>query len=152
MIAFFGCRPCLLFDTRAKFNNSENDGSGEPIKHATATQRANIGKQSSSDVYMDDTYDTKSCSDGDVMAVRSNYIVGNESSSTRESESDRDSNSDSDSDSGSVYNSGEDGDTDDNYDTGLVKTRSFLYKHFTISIVPNPTSGKPNMVFNNLRM
>ena len=159
MAAFFGCRPRLLFGTRVKFDSSVNDGLGKPTKSATATQRADVGKQNSNDVYMDDIYDTKSCGDDNVMAVQSNYRVGNESSSARESDrgdsdsvfstadsSNSDSDSDSDSYSCSVYNSREDGDTGD-YDAGLEKTRSFLYRHFTISIVPNLTTRKPNMVF-----
>jgi len=44
---------------------------------------------------------------------------------------------DSDSDSGSLYNCDKDCDTDDDCDAGSKKTRSFLYRHFTISIVAN---------------
>ena len=58
-----------------------------------------------------------------------------------------DSDIDSDSDSGSFYNCDEDCDTDDDCNSGHEITRSFLYGHFTISIVANPTPGKPNLVF-----
>ena len=66
MAAFFGCRPYLLFSTRVKFDSSVDDGLDKPTKLATATQRADVGKQNSSDVYMDDIYDTKSCDDDNV--------------------------------------------------------------------------------------
>lgn len=58
-----------------------------------------------------------------------------------------DGDSDSDSDSGSLYNCDKDCDTDDDCDVGSEETRSFLYRHFTISIVANQTPGKPNLVF-----
>ncbi|SLM37821.1 Protein of unknown function DUF3435 [Lasallia pustulata] len=58
-----------------------------------------------------------------------------------------DSHGDSDSDSGCLYNCDEDCDTDDDCGAGPEATRSFLYRHFAISIVANQTPGKPNLVF-----
>ena len=107
---------------------------------------------------MDNIYDIKSSGDDGVMAIRSDHKIGNDFfsvyNSNRDSDSDSvfstaydgDSDRDNDSDSGSVY-SGDDSDTDDDYDAGLEETRSFLYRHFAIGIVPNPMAGKPNMVF-----
>ena len=58
-----------------------------------------------------------------------------------------DSDNDTDSDFGSLYGYDEGSDTDDDYNAGPEETRSFLYRHFTISIVANPTARKPNPVF-----
>jgi len=55
---------------------------------------------------------------------------------------------DSDSDFSLVYPiNNNDSDTDDNCGAGPEKTQAFLYQHFTIIIVFNETSRKPNMVF-----
>jgi hypothetical protein len=53
----------------------------------------------------------------------------------------------SDSDFDSLDNYSEDGETNDDCNAGLEETRSFLYRHFTISIVANQTTKKPNLVF-----
>jgi len=53
----------------------------------------------------------------------------------------------SDSDFDSLDNYSEDGEANDDCNAGLEETRSFLYRHFTISIVANQTTKKPNLVF-----
>jgi hypothetical protein len=123
---FFGCRPCSLFDTRVKLDDP-ND-SDEPIDNMADA--------------------TKSGRDVDsVMAVDTDCKVNGDSSTACDSEMDSDNDSDNDSDSSSIYDCDADCDTDDDYDAGPEETRSFLYRHFTISIVANRTPGKPNLVF-----
>jgi len=127
--AFFGCRPCSLFDTRVKID--EPDGSDVPTDD-TAVASAQGGRKAVNDIKMD----------------ASNHVKSNrDSDSNTPWDGDGDGDSDSDSDSGSLYNCDKDCDTDDDCDAGPEETRSFLYRHFTISIVANPTPGKPNLVF-----
>ena len=70
MAAFFGCRPCTMFDTRVKLDNPKNEDLGKPAKPATVLvmERADIGKQYAGDVSMDSIYDTKGSGD-DVVIV-----------------------------------------------------------------------------------
>ncbi len=89
-----------------------------------------------------------------VMVVDPDCMVDSDSSTAYDGDSDSDSDSstacenDGDSDSSSVYlQDDDDSDTDDDCGAGPEKTRAFLYRHFTIAIVPNETPGKPNMVF-----
>ena len=123
--AFFGCRPCSLFDTRVKID--EPDGSDVPTDD-TAVASAQRGRRAVNAIKTDASNPVKSKHDGD-------------------SNTPWDSDSNSDSDSGSLYHCDEDCDTDDDCDAGPEKTQSFLYRHFTISIVANQTPGKPNLVF-----
>ncbi len=60
-----------------------------------------------------------------------------------------DSNADSDDDDNDStdYDSESDEDTDDGFNAGLEETRSLLWRHITFIIVPNPTSGEPNILF-----
>ena len=123
--AFFGCRPCSLFDTRVKIE--EPDGLDVPTDD-TAVASAQGGRRAVNDIKMDASNRVKSNRNGDFNTPW-------------------DSHGDSDSDSGCLYNCDEDCDTDDDCDAGPEATRSFLYRHFTISIVANQTPGKPNLVF-----
>ncbi len=137
--AFFGCRPCSLFDTRVKLD--EPDGSDVPTDD-TAVASAQGGRKVVKDTKIDEGNHVKSSCDGDtVMSIDAACHVDGDFNTTS------DSDSDSDSDSGSLYNCDEDSDTDDDCDAGPEETRSFLYRHFTISIVANQTPGKPNLVF-----
>lgn len=132
---FFGCRPCSLFDTRVKLD--EPDGSDVPTDD-TAVASAQGGRKVVKDLKIDGGNHVKGSCDGDtVMSMDAACNIDGDSNATW----------DSDSDSGSLYNCDEDCDTDDDSDAGSEKTRSFLYRHFTISIVANQTPGKPNLIF-----
>lgn len=154
---FFGCRPCSLFDTRIKFDDS-ND-SDEPletvavIKTAKSRQKLDEAKDNSG-------YHRKRRHDGDTITtvdsgchINSDPSTVSDENSKGDSDSDSDSESnnwrgnDYDSDSSSICTNDEDLDTDDECDTGPEETRSFLYRHITISIVANETPGEPNLVF-----
>lgn len=92
------------------------------------------------DVKMDEMNGLKSNRDGDTrMSIGATGEVDGDSNKSWASGSD--------SDSGSLYNYSEDCDTDDDYNAGPKEIRSFLYRHFTISIVANRTPRKPNLVF-----
>jgi len=125
--AFFGCRPCSLFNTRVKLNDPDEP---DVPTDDTAVASAREARKVVNDITMDEINDVKSNGDGD-----SNIAW------------DGDSDSDSDSDLGSLYHYNEDCDTDDDIKAGPEETRSFLYRHFTISIVANQTPRKPNLVF-----
>lgn len=130
---FFGCRPCSLFDTRVKFDDSnDSDESLDPKALASARN----GRMDSVEDKVDGGHHTKT-----ERNSNPSRICGNDS------DSDNDNDSDSDSESSSVYADDRDSDTDDDCDAGLEETRSFLYRHFTIIIVANGTPGKPNLVF-----
>ncbi len=133
--AYFGCRPCSLFDTRVKLD--EPDGSDLPTDD-TAVASAQGGRKAVKAIKIDEGNHIKNRCDGDtVMSIDAACNIDCNSNTTW----------DSDSDSGSLYNCDDDYDTGDDFDAGPEETRSFLYHHFTISIVANPTLGKPNLVF-----
>lgn len=134
---FFGCRPCSLFDTRVKFDDS-ND-SDEPLD-PKALASARSGTKDSYQDKVDGRHHTKTERDSNPSR-----FCGNDSDS--DSGNDNDNDSDSDSESSSVYADDRYSDTDDDCDAGPEETRSFLYRHFTIIIVANGTLGKPNLVF-----
>jgi len=132
---FFGCRPCFLFDTRVKFEDSNNPD--EPHDTVAVVHTTN-GRKGSDEVKMDRGHHMKKCYDGDtVMAIDSGCEVDDVTSTTSDENSDSDSNSnnysqndedsDSDGDSSSVDAYDEDLDTDDDCDAGPEKTRTFLY-------------------------
>ena len=125
--AFLSCRPCSLFNTQVKID--EPDGSDVPTDD-TAVASAQGGRRAVNAIKMDASNPVKSIHDGD-------------SNTPWDSDSDSDSNSDSD----SFYHCDEECNTDNNYNAGPKETQLFLYRHFTISIVANPTPGKPNLVF-----
>ncbi|SLM34469.1 Protein of unknown function DUF3435 [Lasallia pustulata] len=102
--AFFGCRPCSLFDTRVK--TEEPDGLDVPTDD-TAVASAQGGRRAVNDIKMDASNQMKSNRNGDFNTPW-------------------DSHGDSDSDSGCLYNCDEDCDTDDDCDAGPEATRSFL--------------------------
>ncbi len=172
MAVFFGCRPCSLFDTRVKF---DPNGSDEPPNNMAGDHAFNSG-QGSDEVESDGGNDVKRSHEGDtVMAVDSGCEVDEDShlafdsdgssdndsssvfdcdedcdtdgSSVSDCDGDCDTDGSSNGDSSSIYDCDEDCDTDDDCNTGPEETRSFLYRHYTISIIANPTPGKPNLVF-----
>lgn len=146
---FFGCRPCSLFDTRVKFDDpNESDESPDATAVADATKSRKDLVQATGDGghrgkrRRDDNTPVRVDSGCDLDSDTS---TGSDESS--DSDSIYDSESDHDSDSSSIHADEEDLDTDDDCDTGPEETRSFLYRHFTISIVASETPGKPNLVF-----
>ena len=141
----FGCRPCTLFDTRLKFDDP-ND-SDEPLE-TVAVVKATKSRQDSDEAKDDGGYHRKrGRNDNTTTAVDSGCHVDGDTSSVSDSDSNYWSGSDHNSDSNSIYTNDEDLDTDNEYDAGPEETRSFLYRHFTISRVANETPGKPNLVF-----
>jgi len=146
---FFDCRPCSLFDTRVKFDDS-ND-SDEPLE-TVAIADAMRGRKDLVDVTGDGGHHRKKRCEGDaLMAVDSGCDVNSDTSTVSDeisdSDSKYDSESDQDSDCSSVFANDKDLDTDDDCDAGLEETRSFLYRHFIIGIVANEILEKPNLVF-----
>ncbi len=131
--AFFGCRPCSLFDTRVKFDDSDNsDALVDEIVIANSPEVRRV----SNDVHIGGTSDSKSNRNNDTR------LSGEVDNGVNKY---WDDDSDSDLDSSCDYS--EDCETDDDCHAGLEETRSFLYRHFTISIVANPIAEKPNLVF-----
>ena len=135
--AFFGCRPCSLFDTRVKLDDPDDP---DVPTDDTVVATSPGARKAVNDVKMDEMNDLKSNRDGDTgMSISAAGEVDGDSNKSWAG--------DSDSDSGSLYDYSEDCDTDDDCNAGPEETRSFLYRHFTISIVANRTPGKPNLVF-----
>lgn len=166
---FFGCRPCSLFDTRIKFDDSNE--SGEPLQNM-AIGTATKSRQDSDEAEGDSSHHRERRGDDKTrMAADSGCDIG--SNTTTESYENSDSNSDSDSNYGQNCDSNCDSDqesdqesdsistcteddeldadndldTDDECNAGQEETRTFLYRHITISIVANEFPGKPNLVF-----
>jgi len=131
--AFFGCRPCSLFDTRVKFDDPDNSN---VLIDETVVAIASELRRNTKDVHMDEMNDPKSNSNNN--ARKSIDATG---------EVDGDSGGDSDSDFDSSCDYSEDCETDDDCYAGLEETRSFLYRHFSISIIANQIAKKPNLVF-----
>lgn len=142
---FFGCRPCSLFDTRVKLDKGLGQPHGDPrVPDDQFDPKAGLGNEDRN-------------SGNTAMAVDYECQLDSDSSTAYDGNSDSDSDSDSstacendsDSDSCSAYDPDDedDSDTDDDCGAGPEETRAFLYRHFTITVVPNSTSGKPNMVF-----
>ena len=131
--AFFGCRPCSLFDTRVKFDDPDNSN---VLIDETVVAIASEGRRDTKDVHVGELNDSKSASNNTTR--KSIHATG---------EVDGDSSDDSDSDFDSSCDYSEDCETDDDCYAGLEETRSFLYRHFTISIIANQIAEKPNLVF-----
>ena len=139
--AFFGCRPCSLFDTRVKFDDPDDP---DVPTNDTVVANPSGAKKVVNNVEMDEIKDMKSNCDGDTgKSIGAACEIEGGCNKPWGGDSD----SDSDSDSGSLYGYDEGSDTDDDCNAGPEVTRSFLYRHFTISIVANRTAGKPNLVF-----
>ena len=137
---FFGCRPCSLFDTRVKFDDPNE--SDEP-PDTKAIGRAKNGRMDPHKDKVDGGRHMKtkrSCNT--VMVIDSGCEVDSDPGRISD---DVDNNSDSE--LSSIYADDRGSDTDDDCDAGPEETRTFLYRHFTITIVANETPGKPNLVF-----
>lgn len=156
---FFGCRPCSLFDTRIKFDDSDKS---VEVLQTTAVVTARKSRQDLHEAEGDGSHCRKGRNTGKtVMAVDFSSGIGrttltdNDETSNSDSDSDSiydqngDSNQESDQESDSVSTCTEDEelDTDDECNAGPEETRTFLYRHIAISIVPNQIPGKPNIVF-----
>ena len=168
---YFGVRLVSLFDTRVKIDDpghtadvchkgtGEDDAldgdwtSGEDAKthrgarHAVADDgiRRSERKGSDAPVHGSDI-SIKSGSDGDSDGdIDMNSCSGSEYVSDGESDID----GATESDTGSIKDDDfdEDSCTDDDYDGGAEETGAFLYRHFSIFLVPNPIPGKPNIIF-----
>ena len=146
----FGCRLCSSFDTRVK----SDEGLDEPVDDHPVADGQSDGKNELDDLEMDAGGDWPRKRVSDIaMAVDSGCQLDSGSSTAYEGDSDDDDSTtaydgDSDSDVSSVYHPDDDGsDTDDDCGAGSEETRAILYRHFTITIISNETSGKPNVVF-----
>ena len=113
---------------------SERKRSVMPERASDISIKNEIDSDSNVDIDNDMDIDTDGASD----------YVGDD-----DSDSDSDSESATDSDTGSTADGQLDDDncTDDGYDGGAEETGAFLYRHFTIFLVPNPVPGKPNIIF-----
>ena len=123
---FFGCRPCSLFDTRVKLDQHLGDLDDDLDSNAGKDLR---GTRVASTTMAVDS-ERKFNSDSSTA-----YDVNNDSNSSTAYEN----NSDSDSCSAYEADDEDDGDTDDDCSAGPEEARAFLYRHFTITIVPHST-------------
>ena len=100
-----------------------------------------------SDVVKVDRGHHEKCYNGCGCEVDDNTSMTNHGNSDSDNDSNYKSVGEYDGDSSLSYADDEDCDTDDDCDARSEETQSFLYRHFTISIVANGTPGKPNLVF-----
>lgn len=140
LAAFTGCRPCSLFDTRLKFddtddikitdNNAKNDidGDGNGDCDSYTDSDTIIGSGSGSDSNDSDM-------DGD-------FVINGDSD--MDSDDNMDSGIDGKSNIDVDYDS--DSGTDDDCEAGTDKTKSILYRHISIIVVRNPIPEKANIV------
>jgi hypothetical protein len=66
--AFFGYRPYTIFNIRVKLDNSKNKNLAKPAT-VLITERADIGKQYSGDVSINNIYDTKSSGNNIIIVI-----------------------------------------------------------------------------------
>jgi len=159
MVVFFDCWSCFLFDTRVKFNKS-NDLNKSP--NDIAIDHASNHEKGSDDVESNEGNDVKRSHEGDTITIVDSVCEVDEDSnmaSNSNDNSDSDSSSifdcdesyhiddNNDDDSSFVYDDDENCDIDDDCNIGPKETRSFLYRHLTIMIIANPTMGKLNLIF-----
>ena len=153
MNAFFGCRLCSLFDIRVKLDLPNIDDIS--LNDSKVLRDNSTNNKLKDDILM--TFNP----DCDSNKLRMTRNSNNDSSSDDDKtacgdEEDGNLNTpyddDSDSDSNSLYEVGSNSDTDDECTAGFEETRSFLYRHFTIYIVPNPDPEKPNTIFTKITL
>ena len=147
---FFGCRPCSLFDTRVKLDEDWGKLDDDLlVAHGQIhpeTELDDLDSNANEDVRGTRVANT-------AMAIDSECKFDSDSSTACDGDGDKDSSTawenGSDNDSCSAYDPDDedDGATDDDCGAGPEETRAFLYRHFTITIVPHSTPGKPNTVF-----
>ena len=150
MGAFFGCRLCSLFDTRVKLDLPN-------IDDISLNDSKVFRENSANSKFKDDNWMVFN-PDCDINKLRMIHDSKDDSSSDdmtacgseEDGNSDTPYDDDSDSDSNSLYEVGGNSDTDDECTAGFEETRSFLYRHFTIYIVPNPDPEKPNTIFTKI--
>ncbi len=152
---FFDCRLCSLFDTRVKLdlpnindlNLSDTTTIGD---HDTNSNREeNIVMIVDFDCEVDSKFTRLHDHDDEGYS---------DSNTTYDSDSDNDSNmaydddDDSDSNLSLRNNVDENCDIDDECTARFEETWSFLYRHFTIYIVPNFTLEKSNTIFTKITL
>lgn len=138
MAAYFGCRPCSLFDTRVRFSydcetlNATNKNKTKSNSNCYGTYNTSVEETLvNSHGDSDDDSDTDLSNDTTTGSDSDDESKGN---GTQDLHPDRDDNTDGDSC------------TDDGYDAGTEETRSILYRHVTIIVVQNPNPNQPNVV------
>ena len=144
MAAYFGCRPCSLFDTRVRISNDcETPNATNKPKVKSNSNCYGTYNSSGEDTFVNSDGDSDGDSDDDTdlridTAIRSDSNdeskCDGKGHGTRALHVDRDDNTDGDSG------------TDDGYDGGTEETRSILYRHVSIIMVRNPALGQPNIV------
>ena len=165
MGAFFGCRPCSLFDTRVKLQ--ENEDLDDTKGHSTLAGGENLKERAVVKAAFDrERGGPRQQPDAEVNPTarrpRSRSIVKDsedeEDTPMDASEVDDDTDvlldesySDEisiDDESGDTGDDAEDSgvDTDDDCYAGPEATRSFLYRHMALFILPNEEPGMPNSV------
>ena len=153
MAAYFGCRPCSMFDTRVTFaktdemhdakNNAEviRNRNGNTSDSNSSSEETLVNSDSHSVDELSSNTDIDSDSDSDIEIDVDSY--GNsDGSGNRDVHGDCDSDGDSDGDNDGDSDSG----TDDGYHAGTEETRSILYRHIRIIVVRKPTCGGSNII------
>ena len=131
--AFFGCRPCSLFDTRV--NVSVRTNSSDVV--------TSVEGETSHERHMEIEGQTTVRRGSSSRVRQARNRIGES-----EQESNNSAGEDSDSEPESLTCAiPEDSETDDDYGAGAEETRAFLYRHFSIIIVPGEIPGKPNVIF-----
>ena len=150
MSGFFGCRLCSLFDIRVKLDISNIDDLSLNDIKITEDRGINSNRVDDNLMIVDSDCEINSM----LKTIHDRDDEGySDSNIPCESESDNDSNiaydrdSDSDSDLSLFYNINDDCDTDNECTAEFEETRSFLYRHFTIYVVPSLTPENPNTIF-----
>jgi len=132
-IAFFDCQLYFLFDTRVKFDDSDNSNIFiDKIVIAIVSEL----RKNTKDIYINKINNSKN----------------NSNNNTRKSidtidEVDSNSNNNSDNDFDLSCNYSKNCETDNDCYTELEETRSFLYRYFSISIIVNQIAKKSNLIF-----
>ena len=149
MGVLFGCRLCTLFDTRVKLDLPNIDDLSLDDK-VVRVDGANSKLRDQNSMVFD--FDCESNKPRRIHNNNDNSCSDAKIAYNSQGDCDSDVNGDSDSDSNSLYDLDGNSDTDDECTAGSEETRSFLYRHFTIYIVPNPDPRKPNIIFTKITL
>jgi len=137
LAAFTGCRPCSLFDTRLKFDDTDDNQITDNSAKNNVNGDGDCDSYSGSDSIIGSGSDSNDSDiDGDDVINRDSDVDGD---TNMDSEIDQKSDTDMDYDS--------DSGTDDDCEAGTDKTKSILYRHISIIVVRNPIPEKANIVF-----
>lgn len=150
MGAFFDCRLCSLFDTRVKLDLPNIDDIS--LNDSKVFRENNANSKFKDDNWMIFNPD---CDSNKLRMIRNSDDNSCDDKTACGSEEDGNSDTsydDNDSDSNSLYEVGGNNDTDDECTAKSEETRSFLYRHFTIYIIPNPDPEKPNTIFTKITL